>query len=182
MKVGVRKPSVSKRVKARTTGRAKRAVKKAVIPYYGKKGTGIIKDPKKAVYNKVYRKTTVGVDDIIAVASSSNKGKKRANLTANRTYQTNPKNAKGISIVLKGLAVLFFMVAALGLLAEVYSLLVIGLIAGAFSWYNASKMKRASAENDTIAEERMVDDYHDANDEVQPDITIDVETHSQDFD
>ena len=182
MKVGVRKPSVSRRIKARTTGRAKRAVKKAVIPYYGKKGTGIIKDPKKAVYNKVYRKTTVGVDDIIAAAASSNKGKRKANFTASSSYQTKPKNLKGVCIVLKVLAVLFFLVAALGLLAEVYSLLVIGLIAGAFSWYNASKMKRASAETATIDEENMVNDYHDTNNEMQPDITIDVETRNQDLD
>lgn len=180
MKVGVRKPSVSRRVKARTTGRAKRAVKKAVIPYYGKKGTGIIKDPKKAVYNKVYRKTTVGVDDIIAAAASSNKGTRKAKASTGFNYQSKPKNVKGVYIVLKVLAVLFFVVAALGLLAEVYSLLAIGLIAGVFSWYNASKMKRATAEIDTLEEESIAFDYHEANDEMQPDITIDVETRNQD--
>ncbi|MEX5279464.1 hypothetical protein RO490_07490 [Lactococcus petauri] len=58
MKIGMRKPSIKKSVKARTTGKAKRKVKKAVIPAYGKKGTGIIKNPKKAIYNKVYKKTT----------------------------------------------------------------------------------------------------------------------------
>ncbi|MFK4857096.1 hypothetical protein [Lactococcus petauri] len=58
MKFGMRKPSIKKSIKARTTGKAKRKVKKAVIPAYGKKGTGIIKNPKKAVYNKVYKKTT----------------------------------------------------------------------------------------------------------------------------
>ena len=47
MKVGMRKPSVKKSIKARTTGKAKRAVKKAVIPGYGKKGSGWIKDPKR---------------------------------------------------------------------------------------------------------------------------------------
>lgn len=64
MKVGIRKPSIRKSIKARTTGKAKRAVKKAVIPGYGKKGMGWINDPKKAAYNKVYNKTTVGVKDI----------------------------------------------------------------------------------------------------------------------
>ena len=43
MKFGVRKPSIKKSFKARTTGKAKRAVKKAVIPGYGKKGMGWIK-------------------------------------------------------------------------------------------------------------------------------------------
>lgn len=57
MKVGMRKPSIKKSISARTKGKAKRGVKKAVIPGYGKKGTGWIKDPKKAAYNKVYNKT-----------------------------------------------------------------------------------------------------------------------------
>lgn len=64
MKFGMRKPSIKKSIKARTTGKAKRKVKKAVIPAYGKKGTGIIKNPKKAVYNKVYKKTTFSFWDL----------------------------------------------------------------------------------------------------------------------
>lgn len=64
MKIGMRKPSLKKSIKARTTGKAKRAVKKAVIPSYGKKGTGWLKDPKKAAYNKVYKKTTFSIFDI----------------------------------------------------------------------------------------------------------------------
>lgn len=61
----IRKPSVKKSIKARTTGKAKRAIRKAVIPGYGKKGTGWIKNPKKAVYNKVYNKTSISIFDII---------------------------------------------------------------------------------------------------------------------
>lgn len=37
MKFGLRTPSLKRSLKARTTGRAKRAVKKALIPGYGKK-------------------------------------------------------------------------------------------------------------------------------------------------
>ena len=59
MKIGVRKPNLSKSLKARTTSNLKRKVKKAIIPTYGQKGTGIIKDPKRAIYNKVYNQTTV---------------------------------------------------------------------------------------------------------------------------
>lgn len=80
MKVGVRKPSIKKSIKARTTGKAKRAVKSAVNPLYGKKGMGWINDPKKAAYNKVYNKTTVGVKDI-AKATSSNNGCTKGCLT-----------------------------------------------------------------------------------------------------
>lgn len=64
MKFGMRKPSLKKSIKARTTGKTKRALKKAIIPGYGKKGTGWLKDPKKAAYNKVYKKTTFSIFDL----------------------------------------------------------------------------------------------------------------------
>lgn len=81
MKIGMRKPSIKKSISARTTGRAKRAVKKAVIPGYGKKGSGWIKNPKKAAYNKVYNKTTFSVTDIAKTASSS-----RSKKTSDASY------------------------------------------------------------------------------------------------
>lgn len=65
MKFGVRKPSLKKSFKARTTGKAKRKIKKALIPGYGKKGTGWIKNPKKAAYNKVYNKTSISIGSIL---------------------------------------------------------------------------------------------------------------------
>lgn len=68
MKIGIRKPSVKKSIKARTTGRAKRAVKSAVNPLYGKKGMGLITDPKKSIYNKVYKKTSFSIVDILKKA------------------------------------------------------------------------------------------------------------------
>lgn len=64
MKFGMRTPSLKRSVKARTTGKAKRAVKKALVPGYGKKGSGWLKNPKKAAYNKVYKKTTFSLRDI----------------------------------------------------------------------------------------------------------------------
>lgn len=65
MKFGMRAPSLKRSLKARTTGKAKRAIKKAIDPTYGKKGVGMIKNHKKAVYNKVYRKTTFSLGDIL---------------------------------------------------------------------------------------------------------------------
>lgn len=64
MKIGIRKPSLKKMVKAKTTGKAKRAVKKAVNPLYGKKGVGAVKNPKKSAKASVYKKTTVGLKDL----------------------------------------------------------------------------------------------------------------------
>ncbi|HEN7915032.1 TPA: TM2 domain-containing protein, partial [Streptococcus agalactiae] len=48
MKIGMRKSSLKKSFKARTTGKLKRQIKKKVIPGYGKKGMGIL-HPKKAL-------------------------------------------------------------------------------------------------------------------------------------
>lgn len=64
MKFGMRTPSLKKSIKARTTGKEKRAVKKALIPGYGKKGMGWIKNPKKAAYNKAYHRTSFSLFDL----------------------------------------------------------------------------------------------------------------------
>lgn len=64
MKFGMRTPSLKKLISARTTGQLKRSIKRAVIPGYGKKGMGWIKNPKKAMYNKVYHKTTFSIFDL----------------------------------------------------------------------------------------------------------------------
>ena len=59
MKFVFRTPSLKKSLKARTTGRVKRAVKKSVNPLYGKKNVGLITDPKRSVENRIYKRTTV---------------------------------------------------------------------------------------------------------------------------
>lgn len=60
----MRKPSLKKMVKARTTGRAKRVVKKAIIPGYGRKGMGFLKNPKRSIKNSLYKKITFGISDL----------------------------------------------------------------------------------------------------------------------
>ena len=60
----MRKPSLKKMVKARTTGRAKRAMKKAIVPGYGRKGMGFLKNPKRSIKNSLYKKTTFGISDL----------------------------------------------------------------------------------------------------------------------
>lgn len=64
MKFGLRMPSLKRSLKARTIGKAKRAVKRTIIPGYGKKGAGWIKNPRKTAYNKVYNKTSFSIWDI----------------------------------------------------------------------------------------------------------------------
>lgn len=65
MKIGMRKPSIKKSFKARTTAKYKRAAKRSINPTYGKKGMGMINDPKKAIYNKVYDKSTFDIRDVL---------------------------------------------------------------------------------------------------------------------
>lgn len=64
MKFGFRTPSLKKSISARTTGRLNRAIKRAIVPGYGKKGIGVITNPQKALYNRIYQKTTIGISDI----------------------------------------------------------------------------------------------------------------------
>lgn len=60
MKIGPRTPNIKKRVSARTTGAINRKIKRSTSPYYGQKGIGWVKDPKRAAYNSLYNKITFG--------------------------------------------------------------------------------------------------------------------------
>ncbi len=60
----MRKLSLKKAIKGRTTGKIKRKVKKSVNPLYGKKGMGFIKNPKQSVKNKIYHKTSFSIIDL----------------------------------------------------------------------------------------------------------------------
>lgn len=64
MKMGLRTPNPMKSLKARTTGKLKKQMKKAVIPGYGMKGMGYIKNPKRVINNKIYKKTTFSIWNI----------------------------------------------------------------------------------------------------------------------
>lgn len=79
MKFGMRKPSIKRSISARTTGKLKRSIKKTINPLYGKKGMGFINNPKKAVYNKIYNKTTFSVKDVFG----SGGGKHSRGVTSN---------------------------------------------------------------------------------------------------
>ena len=95
MKVGYRKPNIKKSIKARTTGKIKRKAKKAVNPFYGKKGMGYIKNPKRAVKNKVYHKTTFGTNDVIRAGSAAFSGS--GSSTSSAPYVMNAKGMNPIA-------------------------------------------------------------------------------------
>lgn len=60
----MRTPSVRRSLSARTTGRAKRAIKRQVIPGYGRRGMGFVKNPSRSVKNAVYKRTTFSLWDL----------------------------------------------------------------------------------------------------------------------
>lgn len=106
MKMGVRKPSIKKSIKARTTGKVKRSIKKSINPLYGKKGMGFIKDPERSVKNAFYHRTTVGVGDIINQTTSS----------FEPSAKDNSASGNGVFIFL---IVICSLLAALGLLLTI---------------------------------------------------------------
>lgn len=62
MKIGIRKPSLSKRINARTS------IKRQVVHRAGLKmprGYGWIRNPRKFVYNKVYNRTSFDIFKIL---------------------------------------------------------------------------------------------------------------------
>lgn len=86
MKFGIRTPSVSKSISARTKGRITRSAKSTFIPGYGQQGTGILKDPSRALYNRVYNKTTVGVNDSFSSSKKTRSSQRSKSHTYESTY------------------------------------------------------------------------------------------------
>ena len=105
MKYGVRKPNIKKSIKARTTGKVKRQVKKSVNPLYGKKGMGIIKNPKKAAYNALYSRTTVGVSDVAKGLTSTNSNF-ASPVIHKKQYSDNTYNICGLILIVLGILLL----------------------------------------------------------------------------
>ena len=93
MKIEYRKPSIKKSISARTIGKSERAIKKAIIPGYGKKGTGWIKNPKKATYNYIYNRTTKSMFE------DTNSSKNNQFYQTNST--TNPSSESAFEVVEK---------------------------------------------------------------------------------
>lgn len=64
MKFGLRTPSIKKMISSRLS--VKRYIRHN-LGLKAPKGYGIITDPKKAVYNKVYHKTTFSIFDLLKI-------------------------------------------------------------------------------------------------------------------
>ena len=103
MKVGMRTPNLKKSFKARTTGKAKRAAMRAINPAYGKKGTGMITNPKKAMYNKVYNKTTFSATNVLSASKRTHTTKAATTSTpyiAPNTEKTKAKDKSNVPLII----------------------------------------------------------------------------------
>lgn len=83
MKFGIRRPNLKSRLRARTTGKLKRKVNRSLIPFYGRRGMGWVKNPRKAAYGWAYRRTTASVDDVAkALVGGKRRGRGKAKPSA----------------------------------------------------------------------------------------------------
>lgn len=107
MKFGVRNINLKSSFKARTTGKLKRRAKRAVNPFYGKKGMSWVKNPKKAARNAIYHRTTIGVGDIFKSLTKNSKKKATAKATpkqmagstvTSRTFQESKERFQAVNI------------------------------------------------------------------------------------
>lgn len=140
MKIGMRKPSLTRSLKARTTSKWKRQAKKAIIPGYGKKGMGWVKNPKKAMYNKVYHKTTFGLSDLFKPSKKKAKNNKQPLQYDSSRQHTSNKNKRGSFIFLIVSLILLFIVPPLGVL-----LLLVNFFVFIIKYFSSKKRKVASS-------------------------------------
>lgn len=140
MKIGMRTPSLKKSLKAKTTSKWKRQAKKAIIPGYGKKGMGWVKNPKKAMYNKVYHKTTFGLSDLFKPSKKRMKNNKQPLQYDSSRQHTSNKNKRGSFIFLIVSLILLFIVPPLGVL-----LLLVNFFVFIIKYFSSKKRKVTSS-------------------------------------
>lgn len=112
MKFGLRVPSLKRRIAARTS--LKRYVRNSLglkMP----RGTGFITNPKKALYNKVYNKTSVSVDRLFKGSRSKSK--------APVSSQSNKAGSAIVSVFIAAILLLF--VWPLGVVYILYKLIML---------------------------------------------------------
>ena len=85
MRIGMRKPSVKKAFMARTKGYGTRMIKRAIIPWYGKRGMGWV-HPMRAIYNRIYYRLTFSIFDLFK-SNAPRQRRRRTVAHAGRTHQ-----------------------------------------------------------------------------------------------
>lgn len=145
MKIGMRKPSLTRSLKARTTSKWKRQAKKALIPGYGKKGMGWVKNPKKAMYNKVYHKTTFGLSDLFKPSKKRKKkvvtNEQQSILASNDKKQHTAKDYKKTALVFLVISIiLLFLIPPFGVILLLLSFIM--FLIGHFTAKQEKKVKK----------------------------------------
>lgn len=149
MKLKPRKPSIKRSIKAKTTGKAKRAIKKSINPTYGKKGAGWIKDPKRAAKNKIYHATTFDTRKVLAPKKHSNKKTTKESVRSYKETTIKPKGKSNHDTLL------FWILVTLAL-AGLFSGSLIGFIFAVVMGYLANKVfKRRSKEEENKSIAKM---------------------------
>lgn len=143
MKIGMRSPSLKKSLKARTTSKWKRQTKKALIPGYGQKGIGWLKNPKKAMYNKVYHKTTFGLSDLLKPSKKRKKKitKNQTSIKSTKKYTAKDYKEAGIVLIVIG-AIFLFLFPPLG-----FFLFITGFISYIIGRLTTNREKKKKIEN-----------------------------------
>lgn len=139
----MRTPSLKKSLKARTTSKWKRQAKRALIPGYGQKGVGWIKNPKKAMYNKVYHKTTFGLSDLLKPSKKRKKKttKYQTSIKSTKKYTAKDYKEAGIVLIVIG-AIFLFLFPPLG-----FFLFITGFISYIIGRLTTNREKKKKIEN-----------------------------------
>lgn len=114
MKFGFRTPSLKRRVSARTSW--KRAVRHSMgikVP----RGMGAITNPKRALYNKIYRKTTFGVEGLARITPQKSESSRKREKAPSRGTTT----------------FIFFFLAVL-VAMMIFPLLALGIVVGVIAY------------------------------------------------
>lgn len=143
MKIGMRSPSLKKSLKDRTTSKWKRQTKKALIPGYGQKGIGWLKNPKKAMYNKVYHKTTFGLSDLLKPSKKKKKKttKNQTSIKSTKKYTAKDYKEAGIVLIVIG-AIFLFLFPPIG-----FFLFITGFISYIIGRLTTNREKKKKIEN-----------------------------------
>ena len=162
MKIGMRKPSLTRSLKARTTSKWKRQAKKAIIPGYGKKGMGWVKNPKKAMYNKVYHKTTFGLSDLFKSSKKRKNNvvsnKQQSILTSNGKKQHTSKDYKEASLVFLVISIiLLFLIPPFGVILLFFSFMI--FLIGHFTAKREKKKKKDNYSGSSVDKIVFHDDF-----------------------
>ena len=159
MKFGIRKPNYKTRIKARTIGKLKRRAKKAVNPFYGKKGVGFIKNPEKSIKSAIYHRTTIGIPPIISTskkrkpshASKTNRVSNNKKRPASSPQNNADENVDAVP-VLRILGIVSFWIGILGLFYSA-GLGIVVIIIGCVIFGTTFRKSNEQKEIDSIAQQ-----------------------------